>query len=85
MGLFTWISVGIVAGCLARDYMEGTGLDLLADVLIGIMGALTGGLAAVAVYGNPTVLMAASVNSMPRNSRPLPIRPCTMSQTLAGT
>lgn len=38
-----WIVVGLVAGFIASRLMLGHGLGLLADVAVGIAGALVGG------------------------------------------
>ncbi len=39
-----WIVVGGIAGWLASLLVEGTGLGLLWDVVVGIVGGLIGGL-----------------------------------------
>jgi len=41
--LLTWLVVGLVAGLLASLVMGGTGLGLLGDIVIGILGAFVGG------------------------------------------
>jgi uncharacterized membrane protein YeaQ/YmgE (transglycosylase-associated protein family) len=41
--LLTWLVVGLVAGLLASFVMGGTGLGLLGDIVIGILGAFIGG------------------------------------------
>lgn len=43
MDLLTWIIVGLVAGLLASLVMGGTGLGLIGDIIIGIVGAFVGG------------------------------------------
>jgi len=43
MSLLTWIIVGLVAGLLASLVMGGTGLGLIGDIIIGIIGAFVGG------------------------------------------
>jgi uncharacterized membrane protein YeaQ/YmgE (transglycosylase-associated protein family) len=43
MDLFTWLIVGLVAGLLASLVMGGTGLGLIGDIIIGIIGAFVGG------------------------------------------
>ena len=41
--ILTWLCVGLVAGLLASLVMGGTGLGLLGDIVIGILGAFVGG------------------------------------------
>jgi uncharacterized membrane protein YeaQ/YmgE (transglycosylase-associated protein family) len=41
--LLTWLIVGLVAGLLASFVMGGTGMGLLGDIVIGILGAFVGG------------------------------------------
>jgi uncharacterized membrane protein YeaQ/YmgE (transglycosylase-associated protein family) len=43
MDLLTWLIVGLVAGLLASLVMGGTGLGLIGDIIIGIIGAFVGG------------------------------------------
>jgi len=43
MTLLTWLIVGLVAGLLASLVMGGTGLGLIGDIVIGILGAFVGG------------------------------------------
>jgi uncharacterized membrane protein YeaQ/YmgE (transglycosylase-associated protein family) len=43
MDILTWIIVGLVAGVLASLVMGGTGLGLIGDIIIGIVGAFVGG------------------------------------------
>jgi len=43
MDLLTWLFVGLVAGFLASLVMGGTGLGLVGDMIIGILGAFIGG------------------------------------------
>lgn len=38
-----WIVVGGIAGWLASLVVEGTGLGLLGDIIVGIIGGLIGG------------------------------------------
>lgn len=44
LNLLAWIFVGGVAGWLAALSVQGTGLGTIGDVIIGIVGALVGGL-----------------------------------------
>ena len=40
--LLTWLFVGLVAGLLASLVMGGTGLGIVGDIIIGILGAVIG-------------------------------------------
>jgi uncharacterized membrane protein YeaQ/YmgE (transglycosylase-associated protein family) len=42
MPFLTWIIVGLIAGLLASLVMGGTGLGLIGDIIIGIVGAFVG-------------------------------------------
>jgi uncharacterized membrane protein YeaQ/YmgE (transglycosylase-associated protein family) len=42
-GLIWWIIVGLIAGWLAGKIMKGSGYGALADILLGIVGAIVGG------------------------------------------
>jgi uncharacterized membrane protein YeaQ/YmgE (transglycosylase-associated protein family) len=42
-GLVAWLVVGAVAGWLAGQFMRGGGYGLVGDVVVGIVGALVGG------------------------------------------
>lgn len=41
--LLIWIVVGGIAGWLASLVVEGTGLGIIGDVLVGVVGAIPGG------------------------------------------
>ena len=41
--LVVWIIIGGLAGWLASTLVRGTGLGLLGDIVVGIIGALIGG------------------------------------------
>src|SRR5579859_1196032 len=59
--LLVWILVGLVAGFLASHVILGHGLGVLADAVVGVLGAIIGGYLAsyfnisVAVPGHPMV------------------------------
>jgi uncharacterized membrane protein YeaQ/YmgE (transglycosylase-associated protein family) len=42
MDIITWLVVGGVAGVLASILMRGTGLGIIEDVVLGIVGAFVG-------------------------------------------
>lgn len=41
--LIAWLIIGLVAGALASRLVEGRGLGCLADLVVGIAGAVIGG------------------------------------------
>jgi uncharacterized membrane protein YeaQ/YmgE (transglycosylase-associated protein family) len=43
MGIASWVVVGLIAGWLAGQVMEGSGLGPVGDIVIGAIGALVGG------------------------------------------
>jgi uncharacterized membrane protein YeaQ/YmgE (transglycosylase-associated protein family) len=43
-GLFVLLLVGLIAGWLAGHFVQGTGLGLVGDMIIGVAGAFIGGL-----------------------------------------
>jgi uncharacterized membrane protein YeaQ/YmgE (transglycosylase-associated protein family) len=52
-GLIWWIIVGLIAGWLAGKIMKGSGYGALADILLGMVGAIVGGfiMRVVGFYG----------------------------------
>ncbi|MGA8017104.1 MAG: GlsB/YeaQ/YmgE family stress response membrane protein [Candidatus Dormiibacterota bacterium] len=44
--LLVWVGIGLVAGLVASRVMLGHGLGLVGDILIGLVGAMAGGLLA---------------------------------------
>ena len=43
MGFIAWIVVGAIAGWLAGVLVKGGGFGLIADIVVGIVGAFIGG------------------------------------------
>jgi uncharacterized membrane protein YeaQ/YmgE (transglycosylase-associated protein family) len=43
VGLLTWIVVGAIAGWLASLVIKGSGLGLIGNIVVGVIGALVGG------------------------------------------
>lgn len=43
MGIIVWVVVGGLAGLLASVIVRGTGLGLLGDIVLGILGAVLAG------------------------------------------
>jgi len=67
-GLIAWLIIGAVAGWLAGVLVKGGGFGLLADILIGIVGAVIGGWLAG--------LLGIAVASWPRSLPPRWARSC---------
>ena len=44
INVLAWIVLGALAGWLASRVIRGTGLGVVADMLVGIIGAIIGGL-----------------------------------------
>jgi uncharacterized membrane protein YeaQ/YmgE (transglycosylase-associated protein family) len=42
-GLLYWIVVGLIAGYLAGVVMKGGGYGVIADIILGMLGAIVGG------------------------------------------
>jgi uncharacterized membrane protein YeaQ/YmgE (transglycosylase-associated protein family) len=42
-GILTWLIVGAIAGFAASKVMNGRGMGLLWDIVVGILGAFLGG------------------------------------------
>jgi uncharacterized membrane protein YeaQ/YmgE (transglycosylase-associated protein family) len=52
MGILTWIILGLVAGALAKFIMPGEPVGgILATIVLGVVGALVGGLLGTYVFG----------------------------------
>jgi uncharacterized membrane protein YeaQ/YmgE (transglycosylase-associated protein family) len=43
-GIIAWIGVGLIAGWLAGLVMSGGGFGIIADIVLGLVGALIGGI-----------------------------------------
>ncbi len=59
--ILTWVIIGLIAGVLASRVVRGTGLGLVRDVVVGLVGAIIGGLILHAARGgshaSPSVLV----------------------------
>lgn len=42
-GIIWWIVIGLIAGWAAGKIMKGRGYGVIADILLGIVGAIVGG------------------------------------------
>ena len=43
MGFLAWIVVGLIAGWLAGQVMQGGGYGLFVDIILGLLGGVFGG------------------------------------------
>jgi len=59
--IITWVVIGLIAGLLAAKIVNGGGMGFLRDTLIGLAGAVIGGLLLHAVRGgthaSPSILV----------------------------
>jgi uncharacterized membrane protein YeaQ/YmgE (transglycosylase-associated protein family) len=84
MGILSWIIIGLIAGWLAGVIMKGSGYGILADIGLGIVGALVGGFLSGALLGIPftgfnlislivaligAIIVVAAVRAVPRRTR----------------
>lgn len=53
--ILTWLVIGLVAGVLASLVVRGTGMGIVHDVLIGLAGAVIGGVLLHAFRGGRNV------------------------------
>lgn len=44
MGIIWFILIGLVAGWLAGQIMKGSGFGVIGDIVVGVLGAILGGL-----------------------------------------
>ncbi len=67
-GFWSWILIGLIAGWLGGKITRGKGFGLLADVFLGLVGAVVGGWVferlGVASYGFIGSLAAATVGAV---------------------
>ncbi len=49
--LLAWLVVGLIAGAIASRVVAGRGFGCLADIVVGVAGALIGGYLLGAVFG----------------------------------
>jgi uncharacterized membrane protein YeaQ/YmgE (transglycosylase-associated protein family) len=59
--IITWLVIGLIAGVLASRVVRGTGLGVVRDIVLGLIGALIGGLILHAArsgsHSSPSVLI----------------------------
>ena len=51
INILVWIIVGGIAGWLAGLVVQGTGLGVIGDIIVGIIGALIGGFIVSLLFG----------------------------------
>lgn len=61
--LLVWIIVGGIAGWLASLVVKGTGLGLVGDVLVGVVGAILGGIILSALFPGSVGLTGLNLTS----------------------
>jgi uncharacterized membrane protein YeaQ/YmgE (transglycosylase-associated protein family) len=44
MEFFWMVLIGMIAGWLAGQFMSGTGYGVIGDIIVGVIGALSGGI-----------------------------------------
>ncbi|WP_423223367.1 GlsB/YeaQ/YmgE family stress response membrane protein [Candidatus Amarolinea aalborgensis] len=64
MGILAWIVVGLIAGWLASRVMKGRGSGLVGDLVLGVVGALLGGLIASTLLNMPNPVNGINVPSI---------------------
>ncbi len=64
MGLLAWIIVGLIAGWLAGEVMQGRGYGPVGDIIIGIVGALIGGFLAASLFGVPNPINGINIGTI---------------------
>ncbi|MFZ1240219.1 MAG: GlsB/YeaQ/YmgE family stress response membrane protein [Anaerolineae bacterium] len=64
MGVLAWIVVGLIAGWLASRVMKGRGSGLVGDLVLGVVGALLGGLLASTLLKMPNPVNGINVTSI---------------------
>ncbi|MDR3573329.1 MAG: GlsB/YeaQ/YmgE family stress response membrane protein [Anaerolineaceae bacterium] len=64
MGILSWIIVGLIAGWLAGAIMRGRGFGVLADIVVGIVGAVIGGFLAQVLFNIPDAVNGISIVSI---------------------
>jgi uncharacterized membrane protein YeaQ/YmgE (transglycosylase-associated protein family) len=57
--LLTWLLIGLISGALAGRLVRGSGLGCLMDIIVGLAGAVIGGL--IVHQADPTLLSGAGL------------------------
>ncbi len=64
MGLLSWLILGLVAGLLAGQVMQGGGYGIIGDIVVGVIGAFVGGYLFSLVTGNPNPVNHLDIGSI---------------------
>tara|TARA_B110001454_G_scaffold16145_1_gene14569 strand:+ start:54234 stop:54506 length:273 start_codon:yes stop_codon:yes gene_type:complete len=68
MNIIVFLLVGLLAGWIASSLMRGEGLGILADIIVGVIGAFVGGfifeMAGVGIYGFWSALGMSVIGAM---------------------
>jgi uncharacterized membrane protein YeaQ/YmgE (transglycosylase-associated protein family) len=64
MGIIAFLSIGALAGWLARNFMKGNGFSLLGNIIVGIIGGLVLGLVGVDFGGFIGSLVTATIGTV---------------------
>ena len=64
MGILAWIVVGLIAGWLASQVMRGGGYGLIGDIIVGVVGALIGGVLASTLLNMPNAVNGINITSI---------------------
>lgn len=66
--MFSFLIVGIVAGWLAGQFMQGSGYGLIGDLVLGVVGSFIGGFlftfAGVNIEGMLTKIIMATIGAV---------------------
>jgi len=57
--LLTWLLIGLISGALAGRLVRGSGLGCLMDIIVGLAGAVIGGL--IVHQADPTLISGAGL------------------------
>jgi uncharacterized membrane protein YeaQ/YmgE (transglycosylase-associated protein family) len=69
MSVLVWIALGLIGGLVCGWLLRARGRSLLADVAVGLVGAILGGFAAAALLGldvadlEPTSILVAALGA----------------------
>ena len=64
MGILVLIIVGLIAAWLASVVMRGGGAGIVGDFIVGVVGAVIGGLLAFALPNMPDLVFAINITSI---------------------
>jgi uncharacterized membrane protein YeaQ/YmgE (transglycosylase-associated protein family) len=64
MIVLSWLIIGLVAGCLAGFLRAGSGLGIVADIAIGVSGAVLGGFIVSWLVDTPHVVKGINLENL---------------------